>query len=153
MLDFSEKFENTSKFIYDEEKGFYCLKIESNVTECLRNDDYVTMTSLWKRNKDALERYDEFMVAWLSIKSKSKGRTNQSKDLSPDLKIQLFRFYREFNLHLGKFSKSLFQSVVRLPNGRLLYTALSGVGLHQNDASHFIKSEWFRNQSKEIWLD
>ena len=46
VLDFSEKFENTSKFIYDEEKGFYCLKIESNVTECLRNDNNVNMTSL-----------------------------------------------------------------------------------------------------------
>ena len=44
----------------------------------------------------------------LSLKSKSKGRTSQSKDLSPDLKIQLFRFYREFNLHLGEFSNQLF---------------------------------------------
>ena len=42
-----------------------------------------------------------------SMKSKSKGRTNQSKDLSPDLKIQLFRFYREFNLHLGQFSNQI----------------------------------------------
>ena len=31
-----EPFLTEERFIYDEEKGFYCLQIEANFTECLR---------------------------------------------------------------------------------------------------------------------
>ena len=59
------------------------------------------------------------MIYDASMKSKSKGRTNQSKDLSPDLKIQLFRFYREFNLHLGQFSNRILATKNRSLHVRL----------------------------------
>ena len=74
------------------------------------------------------------------MKSKSKGRTNQSKDLSPDLKIQLFRFYREFNLHLGRFSNCFFfaakisEDLLRPPKSK----------------TNLRKSDWTREYKKNL---